>query len=55
VYRGEHLANRKIVTLRGREVRIRAEAPLAVHVDGEAAPATPVTLTVLAGALRLHR
>ena len=55
VYRGEHVANRKVVSLRGREVRIRAGAPLPTQLDGEAMPATPVTLTVLPGALPLRR
>ncbi|OGK97409.1 MAG: hypothetical protein A3D33_13255 [Candidatus Rokubacteria bacterium RIFCSPHIGHO2_02_FULL_73_26] len=55
VYRGEHLGHRKIFTRRAREVVIRAATPLPTHVDGEAAPPTPVTLRVLPGALRLRR
>jgi len=55
VYRGEHLAHRRIFTRRAREVVLRAAAPLPTHLDGEATPPTPVTLRVAPGALRLRR
>ena len=55
VYRGEHLAHRKIFTRHAREVVIRAAEPLPTHVDGEPTRSTPVTLRVLPGALRLLR
>jgi YegS/Rv2252/BmrU family lipid kinase len=54
VYRGRHLANPKIRTRAARRVTIRAARPLPVHVDGEPAPPTPVTLTIRPGALRLR-
>jgi len=53
VYRGRHLANPKIRTRVARRVAIRPARPLPVHVDGEPAPPTPVTLTIRPGALRL--
>jgi YegS/Rv2252/BmrU family lipid kinase len=55
VYRGGHLANPKVVTQRARRVTIQPAAPLPVHVDGEAAPDTPVTFVICPGALRLRR
>jgi len=55
VYRGGHLRNPNVATRTARQVRIDAARPLPVHVDGEPAPATPVTLTLVPGALRLRR
>jgi len=55
VYRGRHLKNPKVLARAARRVRIRAARPLPMHVDGEAAPPTPVTLTIAPGALRLRR
>ncbi|PYM20332.1 MAG: diacylglycerol kinase [Candidatus Rokuibacteriota bacterium] len=55
VYRGRHLANPKVRARAARRVTIRPASPLPVHVDGEIAPATPVTFTVRPGALRLRR
>ncbi|HEY2994435.1 MAG TPA: diacylglycerol kinase family protein [Methylomirabilota bacterium] len=54
VYRGRHLANPKIRTRAARRVTVRSDRPLPVHVDGEPAPPTPVTLTIRPGALRLR-
>ena len=54
VYRGGHLRNRKVLACTGRRVTIRAERPLPMHVDGEPAPGTPVTLTIVPAALRLR-
>jgi diacylglycerol kinase (ATP) len=55
VYRGGHLANPRVVMRRGRRVTIRTASPLAVHLDGEPAPPTPLSLAVRPGALRLRR
>jgi len=55
VYRGRHLKNPKVLARPARRVRIRAVRPLPMHVDGETAPPTPVTLTIAPGALRLRR
>jgi YegS/Rv2252/BmrU family lipid kinase len=54
VYRGEHLAHPRVTARPVRRVTIRAPRPLPTHVDGEAAPDTPVTLAVRPGALRLR-
>jgi diacylglycerol kinase (ATP) len=48
IYRGEHVPHPHIKELRGREVRVEAERPLAVEGDGEVLGTTPATFTVLA-------
>jgi len=55
VYRGAHLAHPRISARTARRVTLGAAAPLPIHVDGEAAPDTPVTFTIRPGALRLRR
>jgi diacylglycerol kinase (ATP) len=55
VYRGGHLRNPKVLARPARRVTIAGARPLPMHVDGEAAPAAPVTLTLVPGALRLRR
>jgi len=55
VYGGGHLRCAKVSARPARRVRVTAARPLPVHVDGEAAPPTPVTFTVVPRALRLRR
>jgi YegS/Rv2252/BmrU family lipid kinase len=55
VYRGGHLAHAAVRTWPARTVRIVATPPVPVHVDGETAGATPVTVRVRPGVLRLRR
>jgi YegS/Rv2252/BmrU family lipid kinase len=55
VYGGGHLRCAKVSARPARRVRVTAARPLPVHVDGEAAPSTPVTFTVVPRALRLRR
>ena len=49
VYRGEQVPSPNIVELRGRDVTIEAERPLAVHVDGTIIGSTPASFTALPG------
>jgi diacylglycerol kinase (ATP) len=53
LYTGAHLRHPRVSHLPVTRVRIEAPSPLPVHVDGEAAPPTPVTFTIAPGALRL--
>jgi len=55
VYRGAHLRHPEVIARAARRVTIRAATPLPMHVDGEAVAATPVTLSIAPGALRLRR
>lgn len=55
VYTGAHLRHPRVVAMTGRTFAIRSATGLPVHLDGEAAPDTPVDIAVLAGALRLRR
>jgi len=55
VYRGAHLRHPEVASRAARRVTIRAATPLPMHVDGEVTPATPVTLSIAPGALRLRR
>jgi diacylglycerol kinase (ATP) len=55
VYRGTHLRHPEVAARPARRVTIRAPTPLPMHVDGEVTPATPVTLSIAPGALRLRR
>jgi diacylglycerol kinase (ATP) len=47
MYRGEHVPSPHIKELRGREIRVEADRPLAVQADGEYLGTTPATFTVL--------
>jgi diacylglycerol kinase (ATP) len=47
MYRGEHVPNPHIKELRGREITVEADRPLAVQADGEYLGTTPATFTVL--------
>lgn len=53
LYRGTHLANPKVELLRARSVRIEADEPTSVHLDGEPFGELPVTVTIAPGALRV--
>lgn len=53
LYRGTHLANRKVELLRGRRVRIEADEATSVHLDGEPFDDLPLTITISPGALRV--
>jgi YegS/Rv2252/BmrU family lipid kinase len=55
VYRGRHLLNPKIVVHRGHTVRVNSATSMRVHVDGEAAGETPLTIRVCPKALRIRR
>jgi diacylglycerol kinase (ATP) len=54
IYRGTHLPHPKAEELRGHTVRIDAETPLPVELDGEQPGTTPATFEVVPGALRLR-
>jgi len=53
IYRGTHLPHPKAELLRGRSVRVDADEPLPVELDGEQPGTTPVAFEVLPRALRL--
>jgi diacylglycerol kinase (ATP) len=53
MFRGTHLPNRRIVELSGDRVTIESDAPVLVEADGELVGFTPMTITVLPGALEL--
>ena len=52
-YRGRHLPHPKAELLRGAEVRVDAERPLPVELDGEQPGTTPARFEVVPRALRL--
>ena len=54
IYRGTHLPHPKAEELRGRTVRVDAETPLPIELDGEQPGTTPATFQVVPGALRLR-
>jgi diacylglycerol kinase (ATP) len=54
IYRGTHLPHPKAEELRGRMVRVDAQTPLPVELDGEQPGTTPATFEVVPGALRLR-
>ena len=54
IYRGRHLAHPKIELLRGPSVRVEAETPLPIALDGEQPGTTPATFEVVPGAVRLR-
>lgn len=53
IYRGTHLPHPKAEELRGRTVRLDAQTPLPVELDGEQPGTTPATFEVVPGALRV--
>ncbi len=52
IRRGGHLKNKKVTTLRAREVSICADEPLAIDLDGEMVGHTPARMMVMPGAVR---
>jgi len=53
IYRGKHLPDDQIVQVSGSRFEVEADRPLLVEADGEIAGRTPVTITVMPGALQL--
>lgn len=53
MFRGTHLPNRRIVELSGDRVVIDSDTPVLVEADGELVGSTPMTITVLPGALEM--
>jgi diacylglycerol kinase (ATP) len=53
IYRGKHLPDARILQVSGSRFEIDAERPLIVEADGELLGETPVTITVIAGALEM--
>jgi YegS/Rv2252/BmrU family lipid kinase len=53
MYRGEHVPNPTIKEMRGREITVDADRPLAVQADGEFLGTTPATFTVIPQAITL--
>lgn len=53
IYRGTHLPHPNVLELRGANVRVESTPAVEVEADGEAAGSTPVSFTVLPGAIRL--
>jgi diacylglycerol kinase (ATP) len=54
IYRGKHLSHPKIELLRGSSVRIEAEPPVPIVLDGEQPGTTPATFEIVPGALRVR-
>jgi len=54
IYRGTHVAHRKVEVLRARRVAVEAAVPLPVVLDGEQPGVTPALFEVVPGALRLR-
>jgi diacylglycerol kinase (ATP) len=54
IYRGKHLAHPKIEVLHGRTVRVAAEVPLPIVLDGEQPGTTPASFEIVPGALRVR-
>jgi diacylglycerol kinase (ATP) len=54
IYRGTHLPHPKAEALSGRLVRVDAETPLPIELDGEQPGTTPATFEVVPDALRLR-
>jgi YegS/Rv2252/BmrU family lipid kinase len=53
IFKGTHLPNDRILQLAGRQFAIDAERTLIVEADGELIGETPVTITVIPGAIEL--
>ena len=53
VFSGRHVRRRAVTVLRGREVQIEASRPFTLYADGEAIAELPVTVRVLAAAVRM--
>mgnify|MGYP000091370093 CR=1 FL=1 len=53
VYKGTHIHHKGITFYQGRTIQIDAERPLDIHMDGEMAGTTPVTLEILPAILSI--
>jgi YegS/Rv2252/BmrU family lipid kinase len=53
IYRGTHLPNERIVQFEGERVTVESDSPIPVEADGEPVGFSPVTFTILPGALDL--
>jgi diacylglycerol kinase family enzyme len=54
IYRGRHVSHRKVEIVRARELRVDAQAPLPVVLDGEQPGTTPVRFELVPGAVRVR-
>jgi diacylglycerol kinase (ATP) len=54
IYRGKHLSHPKIELLHGTKVRVEAETPLPIVLDGEQPGTTPATFELVPHALRVR-
>ena len=54
LYRGKHLSHPKIDLVRGRRMRVEADTPLPIVLDGEQPGTTPVTFEIVPKALRVR-
>ena len=54
IYRGRHLSHPKIELLRGKTVRVDADTPLPVALDGEQPGTTPATFELVPSAVRVR-
>ena len=54
IYRGKHLSHPKIDHRRASRVRVEAEIPLPIVLDGEQPGTTPVRFEIVPGALRVR-
>jgi diacylglycerol kinase (ATP) len=54
IYRGKHLSHPKVELLRSAKVRVDAQVPLPIELDGEQVGTTPATFEVVPGALRIR-
>ncbi len=53
VFRGAHVSHPAVRILRGRELRVDADRPLAVYADGDPIGATPATIRIVPRALQV--
>jgi len=53
VFKGDHVHHPAVRVLRGRELRVDADRPFTVYADGDPIGDTPVTIRVVAHALRV--
>jgi diacylglycerol kinase (ATP) len=54
IYRGTHVAHRKVDVVRARTVGVSADEPLPVVLDGEQPGTTPAQFEIVPAALRLR-
>jgi diacylglycerol kinase (ATP) len=54
IYRGRHVSHRKVEIVRARELRVDAQPPLPIVLDGEQPGTTPVRFELVPHAIRLR-